>query len=296
MNLDEQTTATLPAHSEWQLADKWILSRLNDVVKEVTRLFDNFEFGEAGRALYNFIWNDFCDWYIEMAKENLTGDDAKAKANTQNILCYVLDQTLRLLHPIMPFVTEQIWLTMPHEGRSLVTAAYPVEHPEFDDQAAEEQMENLIELIKAVRNNRAEVNAPMSSAIDILIKTTSETTKAVFENNKEYIERFCHPKELVIAADVKAPALAMTSVITGAEVYLPLADLIDLNEEIARLQKEAQKLESEVMRGEKKLGNERFVQNAPAEVVAKEKEKLAGYRDKLEATNERIEVLKAQVD
>ena len=119
MNLDEQTTATLPAHSEWQLADKWILSRLNDVVKEVTRLFDNFEFGEAGRALYNFIWNDFCDWYIEMAKENLTGDDAKAKANTQNILCYVLDQTLRLLHPIMPFVTEQIWLTMPHEGRSL---------------------------------------------------------------------------------------------------------------------------------------------------------------------------------
>lgn len=296
MNLDEDTTATLPAKAEWQLADKWILSRLNDTVKEVTRLFDNYEFGEAGRALYNFIWNDFCDWYIEMAKENLTGDDAKAKQNTQSILCYVLDQTLRLLHPIMPFVTEQIWLEMPHEGESLVTAAYPVEHPEFDDQAAEEQMDNLIELIKAVRNNRAEVNAPMSSAIDILIKTTSETTKAVFENNQEYIERFCHPKHLEIGSDVTAPALAMTSVITGAEVYLPLADLIDLNEEIARLEKEAKKLESEVTRGEKKLGNERFVANAPAEVVAKEKEKLAGYREKLSATNERIKDLKAQVD
>lgn len=296
MNLDEDTTATLPAKAEWQLADKWILSRLNDTVKEVTRLFDNYEFGEAGRALYNFIWNDFCDWYIEMAKENLTGDDAKAKQNTQSILCYVLDQTLRLLHPIMPFVTEQIWLEMPHEGESLVTAAYPVEHPEFDDQAAEEQMDNLIELIKSVRNNRAEVNAPMSSAIDILIKTTSETTKAVFENNQEYIERFCHPKHLEIGSDVTAPALAMTSVITGAEVYLPLADLIDLNEEIARLEKEAKKLESEVTRGEKKLGNERFVANAPAEVVAKEKEKLAGYREKLSATNERIKDLKAQVD
>ena len=269
---------------------------MNDTVKEVTRLFDNYEFGEAGRALYNFIWNDFCDWYIEMAKENLTGDDAKAKQNTQSILCYVLDQTLRLLHPIMPFVTEQIWLEMPHEGESLVTAAYPVDHPEFDDQAAKEQMDNLIELIKAVRNNRAKVNAPMSSAIDILIKTTSETTKAVFENNQEYIERFCHPKHLEIGSDVTAPALAMTSVITGAEVYLPLADLIDLNEEIARLEKEAKKLVSEVTRGEKKLGNERFVSNAPAEVVAKEKEKLAGYREKLNATNERIKALKAQVD
>ena len=276
MNLDEDTTATLPAKAEWQLADKWILSRLNDTVKEVTRLFDNYEFGEAGRALYNFIWNDFCDWYIEMAKENLTGDDAKAKQNTQSILCYVLDQTLRLLHPIMPFVTEQIWLEMPHEGESLVTAATQLTTQNLMIKAAKEQMDNLIELIKAVRNNRAEVNAPMSSAIDILIKTTSETTKAVFENNQEYIERFCHPKHLEIGSDVTAPALAMTSVITGAEVYLPLADLIDLNEEIARLEKEAKKLVSEVTRGEKKLGNERFVSNAPAEVVAKEKEKISG--------------------
>lgn len=295
MNLDEETTKDLPDIKEWQLSDKWILSRLNKTVKEVARLFDGFEFGEAGRALYNFIWNNFCDWYIEMAKEDLNGSDEKLKHNTQNILCYVLDQTLRLMHPIMPFVTEKIWLTMPHDGKSLVTSAYPVEHPEFDNPEAEKQMDNLIELIKAVRNSRASVNAPMSSAIDILIRTTSEDTKSVFNANVEYVNRFCHPKKLEISADVDAPALSMTSVITGAEVYLPLADLIDLNEEHARLEKEASKLEKEVERGEKKLSNERFVANAPAEVVNSEKEKLAGYRSKLEATKLRIEQLEKEM-
>ncbi|MGU9993385.1 valine--tRNA ligase [Ligilactobacillus salivarius] len=295
MNLDSDVELSLPEASEWQLADKWILSRLNDTVRDVTRLFDSFEFGEAGRALYNFIWNDFCDWYIEMAKENLTGEDGKLKKNTQRILRYVLDQILRLMHPIMPFVTEKIWLSMPHDGASLVVAEYPVEHTEFDNQVAEKDMDNLIELIKAVRNSRSEVNAPMSSAIDILIKTKDDDTRKVFENNVDYINRFCHPKRLEIAADIEAPKLAMTSVITGAEVYLPLADLIDLNEEISRLQKEAKKLESEVTRGEKKLGNEKFVANAPEAVVAKEKEKLANYKQQLAATESRIEELKAEI-
>ena len=295
MNLDSDVKLSLPEASEWQLADKWILSRLNDTVRDVTRLFDSFEFGEAGRALYNFIWNDFCDWYIEMAKENLTGEDEKLKKNTQRILRYVLDQILRLMHPIMPFVTEKIWLSMPHDGASLVVAEYPVEHAEFDNQVAEKDMDNLIELIKAVRNSRSEVNAPMSSAIDILIKTKDDDTRKVFENNVDYINRFCHPKRLEIAADIEAPKLAMTSVITGAEVYLPLADLIDLNEEISRLQKEAKKLKSEVTRGEKKLGNEKFVANAPEAVVAKEKEKLANYKQQLAATESRIEELKAEI-
>ncbi len=295
MNLDSDVELSLPEASEWQLADKWILSRLNDTVRDVTRLFDSFEFGEAGRALYNFIWNDFCDWYIEMAKENLTGEDEKLKKNTQRILRYVLDQILRLMHPIMPFVTEKIWLSMPHDGASLVVAEYPVEHAEFDNQVAEKDMDNLIELIKAVRNSRSEVNAPMSSAIDILIKTKDDDTRKVFENNVDYINRFCHPKRLEIATDIEAPKLAMTSVITGAEVYLPLADLIDLNEEISRLQKEAKKLESEVTRGEKKLGNEKFVANAPEAVVAKEKEKLANYKQQLAATESRIEELKAEI-
>ncbi|KRM19103.1 valyl-trna synthetase [Ligilactobacillus hayakitensis DSM 18933 = JCM 14209] len=295
MNLDENVELTLPEKQSWQLADKWILSRLNDTVKDVTRLFDNFEFGEAGRALYNFIWNDFCDWYIEMSKENLASEDQQVKKNTQRILRYVLDNTLRLLHPIMPFVTEEIWLTMPHDGDSLVVADYPVENAEFADETAEQDMGKLIELIKAVRNSRSEVNAPMSSAIDILIKVKDEATKAVFETNVDYINRFCHPKKLEIANDLVVPKLAMTSVITGAEVYLPLADLINLEDEVARLQAEAKKLESEVTRAEKKLGNERFVSNAPEEVVAKEKEKLANYKQQLVSTNARISELQAEL-
>lgn len=292
MNLDDETTAQLPAKKQWKLSDKWIISRLNETIGDVTRLFDSFEFGEAGRALYNFIWNDFCDWYIEMSKEDLNGTDEQSKKDTQNILCYVLDQTLRLLHPIMPFVTEKIWLEMPHDGESLVTAKYPEYNAADVDEIAQGEMENLIELIKAVRNSRAEVNAPMSSAIEILIKTSNEKTKSIFEANVDYIERFCHPKKLEISADVIAPDLAMTSIITGAEVYLPLADLINIDEEIIRLQKEVKKLEGEVIRGEKKLGNERFVANAPMEVVAQEKEKLRGYQIKLEATKERIIALK----
>ena len=295
MNFDEKTKAELPDQSEWQLADKWILSRLNSTVREVTRLFEDFEFGEAGRALYNFIWNDLCDWYIEMAKEDFYGKDRSLKHNTQNILCYVLDQTLRLLHPIMPFVTEEIWLAMPHDGTSLVTAAYPQEHTEFENKEAEKGMDNLIELIKAVRNIRADANAPLSSPIDIQIKTTLPETQSIFESNQDYIERFCHPESLQISADIKAPTLAMTAVISGAEVYIPLAGLIDLNQEVERLQKEIDKLESEVSRGEKKLSNQGFVNNAPSQVVDEEKEKLTGYKEKLSATQSRLAEVKKEM-
>lgn len=295
MNFDEDTTAQLPDKSEWQLADKWILSRLNTTIHEVTRLFDQFEFGEAGRALYNFIWNDLCDWYIEMAKEDFYGKGQSLKHNTQNILCYVLDQTLRLLHPIMPFVTEEIWLAMPHDGTSLVVAAYPEENEDFYDEAAEKGMENLIELIKAVRNIRADANAPLSSSVDILIKTATLETKKIFEDNQDYIERFCHPESLQIGADVNAPTLAMTAVISGAEVYIPLAGLVDLSQEVQRLQKEIDKLENEVARGEKKLSNQGFVNNAPEQLVAEEKEKLSGYREKLTATTVRLAEVKKEL-
>lgn len=295
MNFDEDTTAQLPDKSEWQLADKWILSRLNTTIHEVTRLFDQFEFGEAGRALYNFIWNDLCDWYIEIAKEDFYGKGQSLKHNTQNILCYVLDQTLRLLHPIMPFVTEEIWLAMPHDGTSLVVAAYPEENEDFYDEAAEKGMENLIELIKAVRNIRADANAPLSSSVDILIKTATLETKKIFEDNQDYIERFCHPESLQIGADVNAPTLAMTAVISGAEVYIPLAGLVDLSQEVQRLQKEIDKLENEVARGEKKLSNQGFVNNAPEQLVAEEKEKLSGYREKLTATTVRLAEVKKEL-
>lgn len=291
MNLGEMTEPVLPDEKEWNLTDRWILSRLNTTVQQVTHFFDTYEFGEAGRALYTFIWDDFCDWYIEMSKEVLTGDDETAKANTRNILAYILDQTLRLLHPIMPFVTEELWQAMPHKGKSIVTAAYPTVHEEMSNAKAEDDMGHLIDLIKAVRNIRADANAPMSSSVDLLVKADNANLKALFENNQDYIERFCHPAKFEVGANLDIPKLAMSAVITDAEVYIPLAELVDLKEEAARLQKEVEKYMNEVNRSVKKLSNERFVANAPDDVVESERQKQADYQSKLAATQERLETV-----
>ncbi len=295
MNLDGIDKPQLPDQSEWQLSDKWILSRLNSTINRVSELFEKYNFGEADRYLYDFIWNDFCDWYIEMSKEALNSDDEKLKKNTQNILAYVLDQTLRLLQPIMPFVTEYIWQMMPHEGKSLVTAAYPVDHKEFDDPTSEHQMQSLIDLITAVRNIRNEANAPLSSPIDMLIQTDNDTLKDIFESNREYIDRFCHTQELKIGKDIEAPKLSMSAVITDATIYVPLAELVDLKDEQARVQKDVDKFESEVARSDKKLANKRFVDNAPEAVVEEEKTKQADYQSKLDAAKERLQQISSEM-
>ncbi|USS93744.1 valine--tRNA ligase [Fructilactobacillus ixorae] len=293
MNLGEMTKPTLPSASEWNLADRWILARLNRTVAHVRENYDKYNFGEANRALYDFIWNDFCDWYIEMSKETLTGDDEQAKANTRNVLAYVLDQFLRLLHPVMPFVTEKIWLSMPHVGKSLVTAAYPEVHADFENATAESDMAHLIEIIKAIRNIRAEANAPLGRPVDILIKTNNADLKRVLETNRESLERFGHPRQLEIGPDVVAPNLAMTAVVTDAEISIPLAELIDLHDEVQRLTKEVEKFQAEVNRATKKLANEKFVANAPAEVVAEEQTKQADNEQKLAATQQRLAEVQA---
>ena len=293
MNLPEDMTVQdINLNGNLTLPDRYIMTRLNETIQTVTDLFDRFEFGEAGRALYNFIWDDFCDWYIEMSKEVLYSDDEDQKALTRSILVHVLDQILRLLHPIMPFVTEEIWQMLPHEGESLVIASYPVVDEAFLDQEAKETMTMLIDLIRAVRNIRAEVNTPLSKAISLLIRPTNGTVKAQLAANAKYIERFCNPSEFVIDVAVDAPEDAMSAVITGAELFLPLKGLINLDEEIARLEKEEQKLMQEVERVQKKLANERFVANAPEAVVAKEKEKEADYLEKYEAVKERLASLR----
>ncbi|AKP66397.1 valine--tRNA ligase [Companilactobacillus ginsenosidimutans] len=290
MNLDENTPAMddLSKVTTYDLTDKWILAKLNATVNDVSRLLDKFEFGEAGRSLYNFIWNDFCDWYIEMSKATLTGEDGDAKDQKRMLLTYVLDKILKLMHPIMPFVTEKIWLSMPHNGKSISLAAYPENHDEFKNDAAVEQMEVLIDLIKSVRKIRLEANAPLSSAIDIFIKPQNEEIKETLLNNKEYIDRFAHPKELKIDTDLEAPELAMTGVTNGTEVYIPLAELIDLDEEIARQEEEMGKMDKEISRIEKKLSNENFVSKAPEKVVDEQKSKLADYRLRKDKISQRI--------
>lgn len=293
MNLPEDAKpAQKPDTSKFDLADAWIFDRLNHTVKETNRLFDEFQFGEAGREMYNFIWNDFCDWYIEISKVALYGDDAELKARKQANLTWILDQILRLIHPIMPFVTEKLWLSMPHEGKSIMTAAYPEAHAEFNNAKANEDMAFLIEIIKAVRTIRMEVNAPMSSAIDILIQLDDEKNEAILRDNMEYVENFLHPKKLEISGKIKAPKLAKTAVIAGAQIFVPLSELVDLDEEIAKMGKEEARLEAEVDRASKKLANKGFVDHAPAAVVEKEKGKLAEYESQLVGVRDRIKELK----
>lgn len=292
MNVEGFTADNIDFSGEKTVADRWILTRLNETIEKVTNLFDQFEFGEAGRQLYNFMWDDFCDWYIEMSKEILYGEDEAAQQTTKSILVYVLDQTLRLLHPIMPFVTEEIWAKIPHTGESLVVADYPVVHPENNDETAAKGMEVLKELIRSVRNIRAEVNTPLSKPITLLIKTNDAKVDEFLIENTSYIERFCNPEELVIASDITAPDLAMSAVLTGAEIYLPLAGLINIEEEIKRLEKELAKWNGEVKRVQGKLANERFVANAPENVVAEERAKEKDYLEKQAAVQERIESLR----
>ncbi|MFS7411710.1 valine--tRNA ligase [Carnobacterium maltaromaticum] len=294
MNMNGLSYEEIDFSGEKTIADRWILTRLNQTVEKVTDLFEKFEFGEAGRHLYNFIWDDFCDWYIEMSKGVLNGENEAAKQTTRSILAYVLDQTLRLLHPIMPFVTEKIWESVPHEGESLVIAEYPVVHPELNDEDAAKGMDVLMELIRSVRTIRSEVNTPLSKKIELLIKTNDASIETFLKENETYIERFCNPENLVISSQVEAPESAMSAVITGAEIYLPLAGLINIDEEIIRLEKEMAKWESEVKRVQGKLSNERFVSSAPEAVVQVEREKEKDYLEKREAVAERIASLKAQ--
>lgn len=293
MNLPEDAAAAhMPDVDAFDLSDKWIFDKLNRVVKKVTRLFDEFQFGEAGREMYNFIWNDFCDWYIEISKVALNGTDEILKKHKQDNLVWILDQILRLIHPIMPFVTEKLWLSMPHNGKSIMVASYPVAHPEFENYVAEQDMEFLIEIIKAVRNIRMEVNAPMSSAIDIMIQLDNSKDKHILLDNRDYVENFLHPKSLVVDTNVVAPKLAKSAVIAGAQIFVPLAELVDLSEEIAKMDKEIDHLQEEVKRCKAKLANKGFVAHAPEAVIEKEKAKQADYESQLAGAVQRLKELK----
>lgn len=293
MNLEGFGYEDIDLSGEKSVPDKWILTRLNETIETVTRLADKYEFGEVGRVLYNFIWDDFCDWYIEMAKLPLYGEDEARKKTTRSILTYVLDQTLRLLHPFMPFITEEIWQHLPHEGESITVSEWPKVREELSDSQSVEEMRLLKDIIHSVRNIRAEVNAPLSKKINLMIKAKDEQVLGILQTNKHYIERFCNPEELQMNIDLETPEQAMSAVVTGAEIFIPLKNLINIEEEIARLEKEWEKWNKEVERVQKKLANENFVQKAPEKVVEEERRKEKDYLEKREAVEERIKELKS---
>ncbi|MCL7748092.1 valine--tRNA ligase [Halalkalibacter alkaliphilus] len=293
MNMEGLTYDEIDLSGDKTIADKWILTRLQETIADVTRLIDAYEFGEVGRLLYNFIWDDFCDWYIEMAKLPLYGDDEAAKKTTRSVLAYVLDQTMRLLHPMMPFITEEIWQHLPHKGESITIAAWPKKQEAYMFEEAVEDMELLKEMIRSVRNTRAELNVPMSKQIELLVHAKDDQVLGKLTRGQSYIEKFCNPSKLEIGIDVKAPEKSMSQVLSGVELFLPLAGLLDLDAEIARLEKELDKLNKEVERVEKKLGNQGFIAKAPAKVIEEEKAKQADYMAKRETVQARIAELKA---
>jgi len=288
MNLEGFTYADIDLTGNLSTPDKWILTRLQATIADVTRLIDAFEFGEAGRILYNFIWDDLCDWYIEMAKLPLYGTDVSAKKTTQSVLVTVLDQTLRLLHPFMPFITEEIWQALPHEGQSLTVASWPVASEKFTFADAEAEMSLYMDIIRNVRNIRAEVNVPMSKKIELVVKAGNEAALEQLQRGEEFLTRFCNTERLEIGLDLAAPDKAMSAVVTGAELFLPLAGLIDIEQERKRLEKELATLHGEVERIEKKLNNPGFMAKAPAHVIDEEKAKMADYTSKREKVEARI--------
>ncbi len=292
MNMDGLKFEEINLDGKKSVADAWILTRLNETIEQVTRLSERYEFGEVGRALYNFIWDDFCDWYIEMSKLPLNGEDEEAKLMTRSVLAYVLDNTMRLLHPFMPFITEEIWQNLPHEGESITVAAWPTVNESLSNKEEAASMKLLAEIIRSVRNIRSEVQTPMSKKVPLYISAKDADTLAVLEANAKYLDRFCNPEPLVIGQGIEAPGQSMSAVVTGAVLYLPLQGLIDIDAERARLEKELEKWAKEVKLVQGKLSNERFVSKAPEAVVAEERAKEQDYREKHAIVLSRIEELK----
>lgn len=292
MNIGEDFKAEhIDLSGKKSLADEWILTRLNETIADVTRLAEKYEFGEVGRVLYNFIWDEFCDWYIEMSKIPMNGEDEVQKQMTRSVLAYTLDSIMRMLHPFMPFVTEHIWQNLPVTGDSIVTASWPMVKPELSNEQSKRDMEQLMEIIRAVRNTRSEVNTPMSKQIPMMIKTNSEAISERLETERPFIERFCNPSILTISTDVEIPEEVITTAVTGGSVILPLEGLIDMEKEIARLEKELEKLQKELERVDKKLSNEKFVAKAPEKIINEEKEKQALYTEKYNSVQERLNQL-----
>jgi valyl-tRNA synthetase len=285
MNLDI-TENKLPDISDLQLEDKWILSRYNKVVKAVTENLDKFELGIALSNLYDFIWESFCDWYIELVKPRLFDKENPTAKTAQYVLTYVLSNTMKLLHPFMPFITEEIWQHLPHEGESIMISEYPSYDSALDFPNDEKAMALIMDAISAIRNRRAEMNVPPSKKAKVIIVTDK---KDVFGQGIAFFEKLASASEAVVQSDKSGVSdNAVNIVVPSAEIYLPLDELVDKSKELARLNDEKKKLEGEIKRVEGKLNNAGFVAKAPQKVVDEEKAKGEKYKEMLEKVLESI--------
>ena len=291
MNLDRELMDKYKDCKEYSLADKWILSRMNSLIKEVTENMEKYELGIALQKVHDFLWTEFCDYYIELVKPVLYGDDEKAKGVVFNVLYTVLNTGLKLLHPVMPFITEEIYTHLSTETESITIATWPTYDEALNNEKAEKDMTFIMEAIRSLRNLRAEMNVPPSRKAKVMAYA-SEEAKDAFINGGAYLEKLASASEVTFLDNKDNLDNNLVSVVVkGGELFLPLLDLVDREKELERLNKEKTKLEGEILRVEKKLSNERFVSKAPEAVVNEERAKGVKYKEMLEAVLERIEAL-----
>ena len=271
--------------------DKWMISRLNEAVKYVTDELDKFDLALAGQRVYDLIWNEYCDWYIEITKKRLYGDDEDDKKVARFVLVMVLKNMLELLHPFMPFITEEIWSFLPHSDKEpeyLIKASWPVYSEDRAFPEEEKKLEMAMEAVTAVRNIRAEADAAPSKKLTAVILAEGDAL-ATLEGGERYIKELAGISEISFVTDkTGVPDDAMSKVISKAQIFIPLAELVDFREELARLTKEKERLEGEVTRVEKKLSNQGFVAKAPEQVVQAERDKEEKYKEMLAKVNEQI--------
>jgi len=288
-----------PKENEYTLADKFILSRYAKAVESVSKNLEKFELGEAARMTYEFIWDDFCDWYVELVKPRLYGhEDESSRKTAQYVLIYVLSNTLKLLHPVMPFITEAIWQKMPkisesdNSCESIMIAAWPQFEPHLVNVEGEQAMTIMMEVIKSIRNMRAEVNVPPGKKSTVILQVSSPELKDTVKDNAKYIQALASAEEVTVEdISPSKPENAMTAVALGVEIYLPLKDLIDVKKETERLNKEFASLSKEIERLDGKLNNPSFTAKAPPDVVAKEAAKKTEYQEKQSAIKNRLSYL-----
>lgn len=275
-----------------ELSDRWLLSRLDSLIAGVEDSMQKYELGIAAQKLYDFIWGEYCDWYIELVKHRLYDRGSKTGDTARRVLHYGLDRLLRLLHPFMPFITEEIWQHLPHEGETITLAEWPKSDGSFRDEKAEQQMEAIMEAIRAIRNIRAEMDVAPSRKANVIIVSERKETRDLFANNSVYIERLAAASRVTVREDKGGiPSDAVSAVIEGAQIYIPMEELLDIEKEIERLEREKERLEKELERVNGKLSNKGFVEKAPAEVVDAEKEKLKKYQDMMAKVQERLKSL-----
>ncbi len=289
-NTEDSRLLAAPDMKRLDLGSRWIVSRLSAASEDVHKALDEYRFNDAAGSMYSFVWHELCDWYIEMVKPVLYGED-ESREMVKECLLYILESTLRLLHPFMPFVTEEIWQTMPHEGESIVKASYPRAIPR--DVSAEDQMEIIMETVTAIRTIRGELNISPSIELKAVIKTHADHAKDILAENMLFLKKLSRADIREIGADVEKPKGSSVAVRTHVEVYVPLEGLLDLDLEIERINKEMEKLEETASFLGKKLNNEDFIGRAPKEIVAKEKDKYDDCIRKMERVKENLQKMLA---